>query len=146
MQRQQQRCTETATANGNGETPTEERQRNGGNQALGQSPKVNLWKLLERDFLQVICPSCHPTKSIKALHLHEQTRLTIICFKQSWLLSVINNLQRFHWIEHTCGATKKPEKSCKNKSRTRSKVTEKVHYDKLLHRPMAGSTLQSKTN
>ena len=32
--RQRQRCTETATANGNGETATEERQRNGGNQAL----------------------------------------------------------------------------------------------------------------
>ena len=34
MQRQWQRCTETATANGNGEMATEERNRSGGNRAL----------------------------------------------------------------------------------------------------------------
>ena len=56
---------------------------------LGQSPKVNLWELLQKDFLQAVCPSCHPTNCILTNELKKwnsivSTRFTNWNYKSSY--------------------------------------------------------------
>ena len=61
-------------------------------------PKVKFWKLLKKDILQTICPSCRPANSVKALKAYLlMYSCLVVPLKQSLFVTSICCLHLSHW-------------------------------------------------